>query len=336
LQVSNSLADPLTLADPFIGNPKTIPNTFAIDPNFRVGYVQTWQLQIQRDLPASLQLTVTYNGNKGTRALQEFYANSFPCLTNCPPATSPAEYLTSNGNSNREAGMLQLRRRLHNGFQANLQYTYAKAIDDSAGLGGGAFGGAYAQNWLDLDGERSRSSFDQRHQAVLNLQYTSGQGIGGGTLVGGWRGQLLKEWTFVDAITVGTGLPLTPTDSSVLLGGAGVSGGIRADYTGASIYDAPSGRYLNSLAFTAPLPGQFGDAGRNIITGPSQFFMNATMARTFRMKDRYSLDLTVAATNILNHVVDTSWFTNISSNQFGLPSAVNPMRSVLTTVRLRF
>jgi hypothetical protein len=115
-----------------------------------------------------------------------------------------------------------------------------------------------------------------------------------------------------------------------------VSGGIRADYTGASIYDAPSGRYLNSLAFTAPLPGQFGDAGRNIITGPSQFFMNATMARTFRMKDRYSLDLTVAATNILNHVVDTSWFTNISSNQFGLPSAVNPMRSVLTTVRLRF
>ena len=192
LQVSNSAADPLTLANPFIGTPNVTPNTFAIDPNFRVGYIQTWQFQIQRDLPASLQLTVTYNGNKGTRALQEFYANSFPCLTNCPPATSPALYLTSNGNSNREAGILQLRRRLHNGFTANLQYTYAKAIDDSAGLGGGAFGGAYAQNWLDLDAERSRSSFDQRHQAVLNLQYTTGQGIGGGTLVGGWRGQLLQ------------------------------------------------------------------------------------------------------------------------------------------------
>lgn len=337
LQVSNSAADPLTLANPFIGTPNVTPNTFAIDPNFRVGYIQTWQFQIQRDLPASLQLTVTYNGNKGTRALQEFYANSFPCLTNCPPATSPALYLTSNGNSNREAGILQLRRRLHNGFTANLQYTYAKAIDDSAGLGGGAFGGAYAQNWLDLDAERSRSSFDQRHQAVLNLQYTTGQGIGGGTLVGGWRGQLLKEWTFVDAITAGTGLPLTPTDSGVLLAGAGVSGGIRADYTGASIYNAPAGLNLNPLAFTAPLPGQFGNAGRNTITGPSQFFMNATMARTFRMKDRYSLDLTVAATNVLNHVVDSAWYTNIASTQlFGLPSGVNPMRSVLTTVRLRF
>ncbi len=65
--------------------------------------------------------------------------------------------------------------------------------------------------------------------------------------------------------------------------------------------------------------------------------MNATMARTFRMKDRYSLDLTVAATNVLNHVVDSAWYTNIASTQlFGLPSGVNPMRSVLTTVRLRF
>ena len=31
------------------------PNTFAIDPNFRVGYAQNWQLSVQRDLPGSLQ-----------------------------------------------------------------------------------------------------------------------------------------------------------------------------------------------------------------------------------------------------------------------------------------
>ncbi len=176
---------------------------------------------------------------KGLRALQEFYPNSYEGVNPCPACQSGYLYLTSNGNSNREAGLLQLRRRLHNGFQANLTYTYAKAIDDSAGLGGGAYGGSFAQNWLDLAAERSRSSFDQRHQAVLNLQYTTGQGIGGGTLVGGWRGQLLKEWTFVDAITAGTGLPLNPTDSAVLLQGATAIGGVRPDYTGASIYDAP-------------------------------------------------------------------------------------------------
>jgi hypothetical protein len=335
LQAPNVNLPYATLANPFIGSPNITLNNFAIDPNFRVGYVQTWQVQISRDLPASLQLTATYNGNKGTRALQEFYPNSYVGVNPCPLCQSGYIYLTSNGNSNREAGMLQLRRRLHNGFTANLQYTYAKAIDDSAGLGGGAYGGAFAQNWLDLDGERSRSSFDQRHQAVLNLQYTTGQGIGGGTLVSGWRGQLLKEWTFVDTITAGTGLPLNPTDSAILLQGTTAIGGIRPDYTGASLYGA-SGLNLNPQAFTAPPAGQFGDAGRNIITGPSQFFMNATMARTFRLKDRYSLDLTVAATNVLNHVVDTNWVTNIASHQFGLPNAVNPMRSVLTTVRVRF
>ncbi len=336
LQAPNSNLPYFTLANPFVGSPNITTNDFAIDPNFRVGYVQTWQMQITRDLPASLQMTATYNGNKGTRSLQEFYPNSYVGVNPCPLCQSGYIYLTSNGNSNREAGVLQLRRRLHNGFTANLTYTYAKAIDDSAGLGGGAYGGAFAQNWLDLSAERSRSSFDQRHQAVLNMQYTTGQGIGGGTLMGGWRGQALKEWTFVDTITAGTGLPLTPTDSAVLLGGTVASGGIRADYTGASIYGAPSGLNLNPLAFTEPIAGQFGNAGRNTITGPSQFFMNATMARTFRLKDRYSVDLTVAATNVLNHVVDSNWVTNIASHQFGLPGAVNPMRSVLTTVRLRF
>ena len=29
------------------------PNTFAVDPNFRVGYAQNWQISVQRDLPAA-------------------------------------------------------------------------------------------------------------------------------------------------------------------------------------------------------------------------------------------------------------------------------------------
>ena len=49
LSVQNSAADPLTLANGFIA---ALPrNTFAIDPNFRVGYAQNWQASVQRDLP---------------------------------------------------------------------------------------------------------------------------------------------------------------------------------------------------------------------------------------------------------------------------------------------
>ena len=62
--------------------------TFAVDPNFRVGYAQTWQLSVQRDLPASLQMTATYLGIKGTRGVQQFLPNTYPLgATNpCPSA----------------------------------------------------------------------------------------------------------------------------------------------------------------------------------------------------------------------------------------------------------
>jgi hypothetical protein len=335
LVIPTSAADPLTLANGFNAPPNVLTNNFGIDPNFKLGYVQTWQVSVQRDLPASLQILVTYLGNKGTRALEAFYPNSYEGVNPCPSCPAGFKYLTSNGNSSREAGSVQLRRRLHNGFTATLLYTYAKAIDDSAGLGGGAFGGGYAQNWLDLSAERARSSFDQRHQLQITpLQYTTGQGIGGGTLLSGWKGQLFKEWTIQDNFTIGTGLPLTP-QYAALLGGTGVTG-IRPDYTGGSIYDgAPEGHFLNAAAYSKP-SGEWGNAGRNTITGPAQFSMNANMTRTFRMSDRISLDLGIQAANILNHVVYTGYYTNISSSQFGLPSAVNGMRSITTNLRMRF
>ena len=60
------------------------------------------------------------------------------------------------------------------------------------------------------------------------------------------------------------------------------------------------------------------------------------MQRTFRLNDRYSADLRIDATNALNHVTFPSWITVISSAQFGLPTSANAMRSVQTTLRVRF
>ena len=47
--VQNTAANPLTLANGFTASQSG--NTFAVDPNFRIGYAQNWQLSIQRDLP---------------------------------------------------------------------------------------------------------------------------------------------------------------------------------------------------------------------------------------------------------------------------------------------
>jgi hypothetical protein len=92
-------------------------------------------------------------------------------------------------------------------------------------------GFAIAQNWLDLDAERGPSSFDQRHQFTAQAQYTTGAGITGGTLVDGVKGRLLKDWTFVGQLTVGSGLPLTPV-YLVPVPGTGYVGSIRARLTG--------------------------------------------------------------------------------------------------------
>jgi hypothetical protein len=336
LSMANTPANPLTLANGFYAPPNLTTNTVAVDPNFKVGYAQVWNLAVQRDLPGSLQAVAAYTGTKGTHQLQAFAPNTYPdgAVNPCPGCPSGYTYYTSGANSSREAGVLQLRRRMHNGIQAQAQYTYSKSTDDAASLGGGGLG-TIAQNWLNLSGERGPSTFDQRHLLNLAVQYTSGMGVTGGTLLSGWRGKLVKDWTFVDTINLGTGLPLTPLYPSIVTG-TGLSGSIRASYTGAPLYAAPPGYFLNPAAVEAPLPGQWGNAGIGSMRGPGQFSMSASMQRAFRLSDRTALNLRLDANNPLNHVMVTQLNTTVTSPLFGFPIAVNGMRSVSTTLRLTF
>jgi len=339
LSIPNTPTNSITLADAFNATPTTTTaNTFGIDPNFRVGYAQNWNLSVQRDLPQGLVMTATYLGIKGTRAVQDFLPNTYPIggVSPCPGCPVGYNYMTSNGNSHREAGEIQLRRRLHSGFTATLDYTYAKAIDDASILGGrGSAFGAVAQNWQDLSAERGLSTFDQRHVLTASAQYTTGMGIGGGTLLDGWRGRFFKEWNLLVQANAATGTPLTPTILETVPG-TGDVGSLRAQYTGAPVYSTTPGLFLNPAAFTLPPAGQFGNAGRDTITGPFQLTLNASALRTFRLTDRFNMDFQVQATNALNHVVFPNWNTVVDSPQYGLGTNANAMRSILTTFRVRF
>ena len=351
LSVQNSTSCPLTLASGF-SCPSV--NTFGIDPNFRIGYAQAWQLSVQRDLPFAMQLTATYQGTKGTHGPQEILPNSYPlgAPNPCPGCPSGFVYESSNGNSIRQAGQLQLRRRLRGGFTASLAYTYSKAIDDDAYLGGqghmtASSGGqaqsaalstpsaTVAQDWLDSRAERSLSTFDQRHLFNVQAQYTSGQGLEGGTLLGGWRGRMLKEWTVLSNFTLGSGLPETPLYPAAVPG-TGFTNIIRPDLTGTSIYKTAGSSHLNAAAYSAPAAGQWGTAGRDSIIGPDQLTLNSSLARTFRPRGKLYLDFSITATNTLNHAAFSSWNNLVTSTQFGLPVAPGAMRSLETTVHLRF
>jgi hypothetical protein len=358
LSVQNSDACPLTLAHGFPSCSSTTSNTFAVNPDFRVGYAQVWNLSVQTDLPAALQITIGYTGIKGTHGIQEFLPNTNPpgAIDPCPSCPSGFVYETTGGNSTRHAGQIQLRRRLRGGLAASLLYTYSKSIDDDALLGGlgrvtqvtansgsgaapaqdsTAPAAAVAQNWLDLRAERSLSSFDQRHLVNLQFQFTSGEGLGGRTLMTGRTGRILKGWTFLTAIAVGSGMPQTPVYVAAVPG-TGITNTIRPDLTGVPVLLSQPGRHLNMDAYTSPQEGSWGTAGRNSITGPGQFSLDASLARTFHPTPRLFLDVRVDAANLLNHAVFTGWNTTINSRQFGLPLAAGPMRRIATTLRLRF
>ena len=356
LSVENSATCPLTLGDGFMPCSSVSADTYAIDPNFRVGYAQIWHLSVQRDLPAAMQFTATYLGIKGTRGVQEFLPNTYPIGAGNPCTGCPLgfEYRTSGGDSTRESGQVQLRRRLRAGFTATMLYTYSKSIDDDSFLGGQGHVAAtsptqgpsdsapaatpdasIAQNWLDLRAERALSTFDQRHLLNLQVQYTTGQGLEGGTLMSGWRGRLLKEWTLLTQITAGSGMPETPVYVAAVPG-TGFTGTIRPDLTGVPIYTSSAGVHLNAAAYTSPAAGQWGTAARDSITGPSQFSLDSSLERTFRPTTKFNLIARVDATNVLNHAVFTGWITTVNSTQFGLPASANSMRSLQATVSLRF
>jgi len=89
LSVQNSAACPLTLASGFNPCSAVTQDVFGVDPNFRVGYAQTWQLAVQRELPGAMQLTVTYLGIKGTRGPQEFFAEHLPDRRDKPVPRMP-------------------------------------------------------------------------------------------------------------------------------------------------------------------------------------------------------------------------------------------------------
>src|SRR5207247_9012308 len=116
--------------------------------------------------------------------------------------------------------------------------------------------------------DRRTSRRGQQDLLSVQAQYTTGMGIGGGTLLGGWRGALFKDWAFATQITSGSGMPLTPIYLTAVRG-TGVTGSVRPHYTGAAVYAAPAGVFLNPAAYEAPAAGQWGGAGRKCTDGPA-------------------------------------------------------------------
>jgi hypothetical protein len=187
---------------------------------------------------------------------------------------------------------------------------------------------------LAVGGARQRSAFDQRHLLTLQVQYSTGVGVGGGGLLDGIKAKLFNGWTLTSQLTAGSGRPFTPVFLTSVAG-TGIIGTLRPDLDG-SLEPVSESAYLNPSAFSAPAAGEWGTAPRNAGSGPAQFSLNAGVTRTFALSDRLSLDWRVDAANVLNRVTIAGVNAIFDHPQFGLPNRANTMRTLQTTVRLRF
>jgi hypothetical protein len=100
---------------------------------------------------------------------------------------------------------------------------------------------------------------------------------------------------------------------------------------------APGASYFNTLAFTTPPAGQFGNAGRDTIPGLFRTSFNANMNRSFRFgESRRTLTFSANASNVLNHVTITGIGTTVNSATYGLPTSASGTRTLSLNTRFNF
>jgi outer membrane receptor protein involved in Fe transport len=327
---------PGSLANCFAG--AQLPSNYAVNRNYRLPYVQVWNLDIQRTLPLAIVLNVGYNGAKGTR----LDVLSAPGIYNNVSATGVQfDFEDSVAFSNFNALAVRANKRLQNGIALQLTYTYSHSIDDASSIGAGS--GVVAQNWQNIRAEESNSSFDIRNQAKGTFLYELPFGPDKHYLSSGnWASHAFGDWSLSGSYTLADGTPLTPSISASVADTArGSAGSVRPDRVPGISIRQGGGRidnWFNTAAFsTSFAPGQYyGTASRNSIPGPGTTVVNMSLSKTFQLKDTKSFEIRMVADNALNIVQYAGVNTQFDSTAVGQVTSAKQMRTITFLARYRF
>jgi hypothetical protein len=356
----------LTLQDgfpaPALG---TITNSYAVNPNYRLGYVQIRNLDIQQQIRPTILLNVDYTGTKGTNLDILEAPNRTPVGLRIS-GVDAFTYENSVADQEANAGSVRVRKRLAGGFSIGGTYTVSKSIDDassigagatsvasSPGLGGGGTGAAgvsattnsgtanVAQNPFNLSAERGLSSFNQTHRFTADYLYELPFGHDKRWLTGhAPLRAVFGDWQWSGDWTIASGLPFTPRIlGSVSDVNSGTNGTLRPNVVPGQSTDLPNpsiAEWFNKGAFVAPPAGSYGDARRNSIIGPGSKVFDMAFTKIFPLKEARVLEFRAQATNVLNLVNYSSIDTNLNSPTFGRVIAAGGMRQITLTTRFRF
>jgi trimeric autotransporter adhesin len=344
-----------------------ITNNYAVNPNYRLGYVQIRNLDIQQQIKPTLLLNLDYTGTKGTD-LDVLEAPNRTATGIRIPGVQAFDYQNSVADSEANAASVRLRKRLAHGFSVGGTYTFSKSLDDastigagatsgsgSAGLGAGGTGAGsgassgtssagatnVAQNAFDLSAERGLSSFNQTHRFTADYLWELPFGHDKRWLTeNSVPRAVFGDWQWSGDWTIASGLPFTPR----LLGDfadvqRGTNGTLRPNLVAGESTSIPNpsiGQWFNTAAFVAPPAGQYGDARRNSIIGPPTRVFDMAFTKIFPLKESRVLEFRAQATNVFNMPQYASIDTQVNSPTFGRVTAVGSMRAIQLTSRFRF
>lgn len=336
-------------------------NTYAVSPNYRNPYVQIWNFSLESQIVDGVTWQLSYVGTKGTFLDQLIAPNvesttSPALLGQSIPQKLAFTYDTSGANSIYNGLQGRLLKRMRNGFTFQAIYTFSKSIDDSSSIGG--TGGTVVQQYPLFNLERGLSTFDQRHSITGTSTYELPFGERKRWAHKGTEARILGNWRLSGSTTFHTGSPLTPVVQGALTAYAGSSSFVtRPDILPGCNPILPAGErtltsFFNTACFAAPgndfpgtstiAPGNlFGDAGRDIITGPAMFVVNTALQRTITLDrdGQKHLDIRWEVNNLANHV---NWsgiglvVPSAGTGNFGFVSSAASMRTMNLVVRLNF
>jgi trimeric autotransporter adhesin len=329
----------LTLANGFPA-PATVGN-YAVDPHFKLPYVQTWNLDIQKTLPWGIVLNVGYNGSKGNH----LDIVSAPRALASSPRTDPTNLLFRYEQGAAfykfNAGTLRVNKRMSNGLALGGNYQYSHAIDNAGAVGG--VGGVGAQNWSDFSDEEGNSSLDQRHKVSGNYVYELPFGQDKRWVTTGSAAHVLEGFSVSGNFTLASGMPLTPVFAASQLSVAcGTGGTFRPSLTGVPLNLSTGRQWFSTAAFSEPAAdplypcGTFGNAPRNFITAPGTVQNSMALAKTVGLGETRSLEIRATINNVFNTVQYSGVDENAASPTFGQVTSTGSMRSFQFTSRLRF
>ena len=195
---------------------------------------------------------------------------------------------------------VQVNKRFSRGLTFTSAFTWAKAIDLNSGTTAFAQVSQHQpQNVFDFRSDRGLGDNDIRRRWVSSYLYELPFLRGSQ-----WYARVLGGWELGGILTFETGQPVT-----VLTGRDNSLTGVnfdRPNVSGSPALAADRSRaeevaqFFNTAVFAANATGQFGNAGRNIVTGPGSISWDTSLSKAFRITEAHRLLFRWDAFNLPN------------------------------------